>query len=617
MFVIGTAGHVDHGKSTLTEVLTGIDPDRLSQEKERGMTIELGFAWMTLPNGREVSIVDVPGHERFIKNMLMGVGGIDMALLIVAADEGVMPQTVEHLAILDLLQIKRGIVALTKSELVDEDWIDLVSTDVLELLEDTTLSDAKIVPVSAMTGAGIPDLLAEVERVLGDLPEKRDLGRPRLPVDRSFTISGFGTVVTGTLIDGRVREGQEVEVLPSGKRGRIRGLQTHKETEDEALPGTRVAVNLSGLSHDEISRGDLIASPGWLRPTDVIDASFRVINRSPRPVKHNASTTLFTGSAESPAVVRMLDADSLEPGESGWVQIKLEHPIPIVQGDFFVIRDSVATLGGGVALDLTPRRHKRFDETVASRLLALSEGSGEDAIVTAIETAQPAVPATIAQAVNESVADVTERIEGLLSSSLLISLSGSADGPLYTTAGWANLSGAARDATRAFHAEYPLRAGIPAEELRSRLKLKTSLFTPVADRLIDNGDIERLSSMMRTPGYTPEFSDDQTQQIADYLSYLGTDRFSPPTDKPIDTELIAALVDQGRVVRLNQEVIYPGDVYEEMEQRVIEYGSENENIALGRVREMFDTSRKYTLAILEHMDRRQITRRVGDDRQLR
>jgi len=617
MFVIGTAGHVDHGKSTLTEVLTGIDPDRLSQEKERGMTIELGFAWMTLPNGREVSIVDVPGHERFIKNMLMGVGGIDMALLIVAADEGVMPQTVEHLAILDLLQIKRGIVALTKSELVDEDWIDLVSTDVLELLEDTTLSDAKIVPVSAMTGAGIPDLLAEVERVLGDLPEKRDLGRPRLPVDRSFTISGFGTVVTGTLIDGRVREGQEVEVLPSGKRGRIRGLQTHKETEDEALPGTRVAVNLSGISHDEISRGDVIASPGWLRPTDVIDASFRVINRSPRPVKHNASTTLFTGSAESPAVVRMLDADSLEPGESGWVQIKLEHPIPIVQGDFFVIRDSVATLGGGVALDLTPPRHKRFDETVASRLLALSEGSGEDAIVTAIETAQPAVPATIAQAVNESVADVTERIEGLLSSSLLISLSGSADGPLYTTAGWANLSGAARDATRAFHAEYPLRAGIPAEELRSRLKLKTSLFTPVADRLIDNGDIERLSSMMRTPGYTPEFSDDQTQQIADYLSYLGTDRFSPPTDKPIDTELIAALVDQGRVVRLNQEVIYPGDVYEEMEQRVIEYGSENENIALGRVREMFDTSRKYTLAILEHMDRRQITRRVGDDRQLR
>ena len=617
MFVIGTAGHVDHGKSTLTEVLTGIDPDRLSQEKERGMTIELGFAWMTLPNGREVSIVDVPGHERFIKNMLMGVGGIDMALLIVAADEGVMPQTVEHLAILDLLQIKRGIVALTKSELVDEDWIDLVSTDVLELLEDTTLSDAKIVPVSAMTGDGIPDLLAEVERVLGDLPEKRDLGRPRLPVDRSFTISGFGTVVTGTLIDGRVREGQEVEVLPSGKRCRIRGLQTHKETEDEALPGTRVAVNLSGISHDEISRGDVIASPGWLRPTDVIDASFRVINRSPRPVKHNASTTLFTGSAESPAVVRMLDADSLEPGESGWVQIKLEHPIPIVQGDFFVIRDSVATLGGGVALDLTPRRHKRFDETVASRLLALSEGSGEDAIVTAIETAQPAVPATIAQAVNESVADVTERIEGLLSSSLLISLSGSADGPLYTTAGWANLSGAARDATRAFHAEYPLRAGIPAEELRSRLKLKTSLFTPVADRLIDNGDIERLSSMMRTPGYTPEFSDDQTQQIADYLSYLGTDRFSPPTDKPIDTELIAALVDQGRVVRLNQEVIYPGDVYEEMKQRVIEYGSENENIALGRVREMFDTSRKYTLAILEHMDRRQITRRVGDYRQLR
>ena len=617
MFVIGTAGHVDHGKSTLTESLTGIDPDRLSQEKERGMTIELGFAWMTLPGGREVSIVDVPGHEKFIKNMLMGVGGIDMALLIIAADEGVMPQTVEHLAILDLLQIQRGIVALTKRELVDEDWINLVSTDVLELLEDTTLANAKIIPVSAMTGDGIPDLLAEVERVLEDLPEKRDLGRPRLPVDRSFTISGFGTVVTGTLIDGRVRGGQEIEVLPSGARARIRGLQTHKEAEDEALPGTRVAVNLSGISHDEISRGDVIASPGWLRPTSVFDASFRVIDRSPRPVKHNASTTLFTGSAESPAVVRLLDAEALAPGDTGWVQIKLENPVAIVQGDYFVVRDSVATLGGGVALDLTPRRHKRYDDNVTNRLQALSEGSGEDAIVSAVALTQPAVPSTIAQAVNESVADVTQRIEGLLSSSALVSLTDTTDGPLYTTAGWANLSGSARDATRAFHIEHPLRAGIPAEELRSRLKLKAALFTKVADRLVDSGDIERAGSLMRSPGYAPEFSDEQTQQIDDYLDYLGTDRFSPPTDKPIDQELIAALGDQGRVVRLNQEVIYPGDVYEEMEKRVIKYGSANESISLGSVREMFDTSRKYTLALLEHMDRRQITRRVGDDRQLR
>jgi selenocysteine-specific elongation factor len=617
MFVIGTAGHVDHGKSTLTEALTGIDPDRLRQEKERGMTIELGFAWMTLPGGREVSIVDVPGHERFIKNMLMGVGGIDMALLIVAADEGVMPQTVEHLAILDLLQINRGVVALTKRELVGDEWIELISTDVLELLEGTTLAEAKIVPVSAMTGDGIPELLAEVESVLGNLPEKRDLGRPRLPVDRSFTISGFGTVVTGTLIDGRVRGGQEVEILPSGARARIRGLQTHKEAEDEALPGTRVAVNLSGIAHDEISRGDVIASPGWLRPTSVFDASFRVIDRSPRSVKHNASTTLFTGSAESPAVVRLLDTDSLAPGETGWVQIKLENPIPIVQGDFFVIRDSVATLGGGVALDLTPRRHKRFDDKVSSRLQALSEGSGEDAIVTAVESAQPAVPSTIAQAVNESVADVTERIEGLLTTSALISLTNTTDGPLYTTAGWARLSGSARDATRAFHAEYPLRAGIPAEELRSRLKLKAALFTQVANRLIENDDVERVGSLMRSAGYAPEFTNEQTQQIADYLDYLGTDRYSPPTDRPIDQELIAALVDQGRVERLNQEVIYPSDVYQEMEQRVIEYGSANEKIALGAVREMFDTSRKYTLAVLEHMDRRQITRRVGDDRQLR
>ncbi|MEX0927269.1 MAG: selenocysteine-specific translation elongation factor, partial [Dehalococcoidia bacterium] len=277
MYVIGTAGHVDHGKSTLIETLTGIDPDRLREEKARGMTIELGFAWLKLPSGLDVSIVDVPGHERFIKNMLMGVSGIDLALLIVAADEGVMPQTREHLAILDLLDVKRGIAVLTKSALVDSEWLELVSAEVSETLEGTSLEGSPVLAVSAEEGLGLDALMAEIDSALDGVAGRPDLGRPRLPVDRSFTMSGFGAIVTGTLADGRLRVGQEVEILPRGLRARVRGVQTHRTSIDEALPGTRVAVNLSGIEHHEISRGDVVTIPRWLKSTDAFDATFRVI----------------------------------------------------------------------------------------------------------------------------------------------------------------------------------------------------------------------------------------------------------------------------------------------------------------------------------------------------
>ncbi|MCH8229713.1 MAG: selenocysteine-specific translation elongation factor, partial [Chloroflexi bacterium] len=267
MFVVGTAGHVDHGKSTLVQALTGIDPDRLLEEKTRGMTIELGFAWLELPSGTEVSIVDVPGHERFIKNMLMGAGGVDVALLIVAADEGVMPQTREHLAILDLLGVRHGLVVMTKKDLVDQDWLDLVTLDVQETLEGTTLEDAEVVAVSAETGEGLDELIASLDRIISRLPPHQNAGNPRLPVDRSFTITGFGAVVTGTLADGSLKIGQEVELLPSGRKARIRSLQVHETSHERVGAGTRLAVNLSGIDHSEIVRGDVVTSPGWLKPS--------------------------------------------------------------------------------------------------------------------------------------------------------------------------------------------------------------------------------------------------------------------------------------------------------------------------------------------------------------
>jgi selenocysteine-specific elongation factor len=271
MYVIGTAGHVDHGKSTLVQALTGIDPDRLREEKERGMTIELGFAWLTLPSGKEVSIIDVPGHERFIKNMLAGVGGIDLALLVIAANESVMPQTREHLAILDLLRVKKGMAVIAKRDLVDEEMLELVMAEVEDVLKGTTLEGAPMIPVSAVTGEGIPELLSTLDTLLETTETRKDSGRPRLAIDRSFTMSGFGTVVTGTLIDGSLSVGMEAEIVPSGRVARIRGLQSHRQKIETASPGRRLAVNLSGVSHDQIQRGEVLTIPGWLRPTIALD----------------------------------------------------------------------------------------------------------------------------------------------------------------------------------------------------------------------------------------------------------------------------------------------------------------------------------------------------------
>src|SRR3990172_3190399 len=317
MYVIGTAGHVDHGKSALVHALTGIDPDRLQEEKERGMTIDLGFAWLKLPGGEQVSIVDVPGHERFIKNMLAGAGGIDLALLVVAADEGGMPQTREHLAILDLLGVSSGVLVVTKKDLVEDDLLELVADDVREAVEGTTLAGSPLVACSALSGDGLDELRRVLDERLEATPPKRDIGRPRLPVDRSFTMAGFGTVVTGTLIDGPFEVGQEVEIVPGGQRARIRGLQHHREQVQRALPGRRTAVNLSGVAKDGGGRGQVLALPGSMAPTTALDVRLRALASLRRPLRHNAELTLHVGSAETPARLLLLDPDEPAPRDHG------------------------------------------------------------------------------------------------------------------------------------------------------------------------------------------------------------------------------------------------------------------------------------------------------------
>ncbi len=621
MYVIGTAGHVDHGKSTLVKALTDIDPDRLPEEKEREMTVDLGFAWMTLPSGREVSVVDVPGHERFIKNMLAGVGAIDLAMLIVAADESVMPQTREHLAILDILQITRGLVVVTKADLVDEELVELVKAEVEDTLRGTSFEGCPMIGVSAYTGEGLEELKSAIDSVLDETEARRDLGRPRLPIDRCFTISGFGTVVTGTLIDGSLAVGQEVVLAGSGQRARVRGLQSHKTKVDSTGPGVRLAVNLSGLSRDEVERGEVLTSPGWLDPTYRIDAHLRMVKGALHPLKHNEGVTFHLFTSESSARVRLLDADRLSAGEEGWVQILLAEPLPAVKGDFFVLRSAEDTLGGGQVVDPKPRRrYRRFDVDVVERLMTLDQGTGEDVIVSVAEQAGPCDLTTLSRRANLLLDEVLERVRRLVDDGQLVmlgSMGTDADAVVYSSQGWQVLKSKTFTILRTHHNQYPLRRGAPAPELRSRLGLSQPVYQRVLSMLEDQEFLVEERQSVRLPEHEVTLTLEMERQTGLYLGALDSNPYSPPGDQPLDPELLGVLIDQGLVVRVTDSVVFAAAAYQEMTRRIVEHLKSEGSITVGQARTMFDTSRKYVLPLLEYMDQQQITRRSGDERVLR
>jgi len=619
MFVIGTAGHVDHGKSTLVKALTGIDPDRLREEKERGMTIDLGFAWLTLPSGREVSIVDVPGHERFISNMLAGVGGIDMALLVIAADESVMPQTKEHLAILDILQVRRAIVVLTKRDLVDQDWLDLVAAEVEDTLKGTSLEGSPVLPVSALTGQGLPELKAAIDQRLDAATPRRDTGQPRLPIDRSFVISGFGTVVTGTLADGSLRVGQQVELALAQKRARIRGLQTHRKSEEVALPGTRTAVNLAGVSQEEVKRGDVLTLPGLLHPTDALDVRLRLVADAPRPLRHNAAVTFHTGASETPARVRLLDRDELRPGETTLAQLRLDEPVAVVKGDFFVVRSPETTLGGGNILAIQAKRHRRFHAETLARLAMLEHGSTEDLLVEALQSGGPMGLASLAQRSHLLPKDAEAEVQALLGKKALVALGGEgSNAVLLTSAQWAQVSDRAVAALAAYHRQFPLRQGAPKEEVRGRLGIDGQTSALAMERLAREGTLVEEGSMVRLPDHTIALTPDQRRRLDDFVQLLESEPFSPrQVGEPPEPDLLNVLVAEGKVVKVSDSVIFTAAAYQQMVERTTAHLKTEGKITVAQVRDMFGTSRKYALALMEHLDQRHITRRVGDERVLR
>jgi len=616
LFVVGTAGHVDHGKSTLVKALTGIDPDRLREEKTRGMTIELGFAWLTLPSGVEVSIVDVPGHERFIKNMLMGAGGVDVALLVVAADEGVMPQTREHLAILDLLGVTNGLVVMTKKDLVDQDWLALVTLDVQETLEGTTLEEAGVVAVSAETGEGLDELKASLDQLISQLPPHQNSGIPRLPVDRSFTITGFGAVVTGTLADGPLEVGQEVELQPSGQKARIRSLQIHETSHERVGAGTRLAVNLSGIDHSEIERGEIVTSPGWLKPSTAFDATFRVVGDAPRAVRHNHRVTLFAGTRELAATVRVLEGEQIAPGSSGWIQVRTKEQVALLRGDSFVIRDTENTLGGGRVLEPNAPRRRRNDPATISRLETLASGSSEDVTLGALSDIEPATTAQLAGATGTGVSEVDEAVSTLDSEGKITRI-GSELNYISSTPGWARLTDSATKTLSDFHVMYPLRRGMPLQDFRGQLGLKSAAFGAVLHSLTARETLVTDDATVRLPAHQPALTPAQETEAADYSKLLANDRFSPSTERPVGIELLLFLVERGDIVRVSDDVVYAADAYDEMESKILASGADGREITITSVRDLFGTSRKYTLAVLEHMDSKGLTRRVEDSRFVR
>lgn len=608
-FVVGTAGHIDHGKSTLVTALTGIDPDRLAEEKRRGMTIDLGFAHMLLPSGREIGMVDVPGHARFMRNMLAGTHGLDAVLLVVAADEGVMPQTREHLEIVDLLDVRRGIVVLSKADLVDEAWLELVTAEVRETLEATALAGAAVLPVSAVTGQGLGELIAALDGLLDGAEPRVDLGRPRLPIDRVFTMSGFGTVVTGTLVDGTLSVGDELEVVPQGRLVRVRGLQRHNRSVEAASPGSRVAANITGVEKSELGRGDVLSPPQTLRSTRRIDAHVRVLASAPRSLRHGAELLLHTGTTEVGCRVIVLAGDTIEPGQGTYVQLYLERAIAARNHDGFILRvpSPPMTLAGGRFVDVAPRKHSRQDAAVGESLGRRAAGE-----VLQEELSKYPRGVTVSALLKATTAQQTD-VEGLRARRI--------GEWLFADEAWNAIAERAMSEVKAYHAAHPLRSGMAREELRSRLRLPPNSFPAVLASLVKEGRLHEKDGAIAAPEHRVAIaaSDGPAARL---LEVLGEHPFAPPSlpDAMERTgagpEVVRALAQRGDLVRVSEDIAFTQDAYVKVVAVVKELIATTGSVTVAQLRDRIGASRRPVLAVLEHLDAEKLTRRVGDQRVL-
>lgn len=624
MRVIGTAGHVDHGKSALVEALTGIDPDRLQEEKARQMTIDLGFAWMTLPSGQGLGIVDVPGHRDFIENMLAGVGAINAGLLVVAADEGIMPQTREHLAILDLLEIPQLVVALTKIDLVgDPDWLGLVREDLGALLLGTRYRQPELVEVSATEGLGLDRLVRALDRALAQAPAPRDIQRPRMYVDRVFSLAGFGTVVTGTLLDGELAMGEEVEVLPAGPRARIRGLQTHRERIERAVPASRVALNLSGVSVDQVRRGDVVARPGTDRVSTALDVRLRMWQEAPAPLEHDMQLKLFIGSAQRMVKARLFGEERIEPGETGWLRLVMDEPVAVRRGDRLIVRrpSPSDTLGGGQVADpLPPRHYRRNDPDRVQALRQLLDGSDAERLLQAVDGRQGQTLREAAERAGLDLESAEAVVRQAAAREELVVIDPErpvGDWELVSAGGLRKQAASAREAVEAYHRRYPARIGIPREELRSRLDDASGA---MVEALIQRGQLKQHGARVALPDFSPRLSERDRASVEALLARFHASPRTPPSIKEcqqaVGVELYHHLVQGGQLVPVSESVVFDAETYRQLVEQVRLALEAEGSLTVAELRDHFGTTRKYALALLEHLDLIGLTYREGDARKL-
>jgi len=621
--IIGTAGHVDHGKTALIKALTGIETDRIKEEKKRGITIELGFAYLDLPDGEKAGIIDVPGHEKFVKNMLAGAGGIDLALLVVAADEGFMPQTREHLGILSLLNISEGIIVVTKKDMVDEDWLEIVCDEVRQEVQGSFLENAQIIPVSSYTGEGIEQLRQAIFTMIDQKTQIKNLDVPfRIPVDRIFSVEGFGTVITGTLIEGTMKVGDPVTVYPSRIESRIRNLQVHSQNVQEAYAGQRVAVNLAGLKKTDLNKGDVIAVPDSMHTTMMIDIHLTVLKDCDREIRNATRLHLYHGARDILCKIVLLDRDSVGAGESCYAQLRLEEEIAVKTGDRFVLRfySPVETIGGGVILDSNPFKHKRNDATVLESLKLKEGGSDREKISAALRDYSARFETLDFLQIQTGIPkeQFDQQINKLIKDKVAFRVS---DNVVIHTDYLNRLKDSAVKLLESYHKENPLREGMKKDEFRNKLiKYEDiSVVDKITDSLVNRKVLKYVNNCVALADF--EVQQDNNQQEIENAFLQGG--FSPESPDQIAArfpkvknfkQVLESLVNTGKLVRVEEKILLHADYYNKALTLAKEHVDQNGQITLAEMRDLMGASRKFAVAVLEYWDKRGITKKVGDAR---
>ena len=627
--IVGTAGHIDHGKTTLIKALTGRNTDRWEEEQRRGITIDLGFTYFDLKNGDRVGIIDVPGHEKFINNMVAGVVGMDLVLLVVAADEGIMPQTREHMDILGLLGIKKSILVINKCDLVDEEWLELVEEEIQEELEGTFLEGAPVVKVSAATGQGLDELTDTIQQLMSDEVVAKDTQTiPRLPIDRAFTLSGFGTIITGTLISGTITREDVLEMYPIGKECKIRNIQVHGQNQDKCYAGQRVAINLSNVKKKEIRRGCVLAPKNSMKNTDLLDVKLKVLEDSMRILTNHERLHLYTGTSEILCRAVLLDKEQIGPGEEGLVQLRLEEEIAVKRGDRFVVRfySPMETIGGGIVLEPNPVRKKRFDAQAIEELKKKESGSLGDVMELQIKEHGDTMItlAELAKVMAHSVDELKEYLEELEESGTLFVFPMKKDTYLWHRDSEFAVRQKIEETLQKYHSEHPYRYGMKKAEIHNTFlkKIKPNIFDAYIERMTGENVYGRREEYLSLPGY--EVPKDamylQTEKlIEDTFEKAGYDfvRFSEidfgKIPRQTAEDVVLMMIDEGKVLRINEEMFTMKHLMDEAKEKIQNHLKEENLITIAQVRDMFSTSRKSAKPILEYMDSIKVTKKTGGE----